>query len=44
MPYSQVISKVTQEQAPKDGWEIAGVEPMRTIAPLLCFLITGAAA
>jgi len=28
VPYSQVISKVTQEQAPKDGWEIAGVEPM----------------
>jgi branched-chain amino acid transport system substrate-binding protein len=28
VPYSQVISKVTQETAPEYGWEIAGVEPM----------------
>ena len=28
VPYSQVISKVTVETAPKYGWEIAGVEPM----------------
>ncbi len=28
VPYSQVISKVTQESAPAAGWEIAGVEPM----------------
>lgn len=28
VPYSQVISKVTQETAPDAGWEIAGVEPM----------------
>ncbi len=28
VPYSQVISKVTQEVAPEYGWEIAGVEPM----------------
>lgn len=28
VPYSQVISKVTQEVAPDYGWEIAGVEPM----------------
>ncbi len=28
VPYSQVISKVTQETAGEYGWEIAGVEPM----------------
>lgn len=28
VPYSQIISKVTQESAPAAGWEIAGVEAM----------------